>query len=151
MVSSSISFCASQICCPEYVEKIFIRLFILFQGNCKPLRRLCTDMASVMLCHSSGFYAYVMSIAPDCMLMHCMIHYAILASKTLGPELMKMQRHVIKLINTVRSSTLNTCLFRRFCDRWMQITISFSITARSDGCQRATCFTLFGPSWAIIA
>ena len=135
------SFCTSQICCPEYVEKIFIRIFILFQGNCEPLRGLCTDITLAMLCHSSGFYAYVMSIAPDCMLMHCVIHHEILTSKTLGHELMKMQRHVIKLINTVRSSTLNTCLFRRFCGRWMQITISFSITAMGDGCQTATCLS----------
>ena len=51
------------------------------------------------------------------MLMHCMIHYETLASKTLGPELMKMQRHVIKLINTVKSSALNTRLFRLFYEQ----------------------------------
>ena len=123
------------------MEKIFIRLFILFHGNCEPLRGLCTDIALAMLCHSSGFYAYVMSIAPDCMFMHCMIHHEILASKTLGYELMKIQRHVIKLINTVRSSTLSIRLFRRLCGRWMQITIRFSITARGDGCQRTMCLS----------
>ena len=54
------------------------------------------------------------SVAPDCTFMHCTIHHENLASKTLAPELMKMQRHVIKLINTVKSSALKTRLFRRF-------------------------------------
>ena len=51
---------------------------------------------------------------PDCMFTHCTIHHDSLPSKTLGPELMKMQKHVIKLINTVKSSALNTSLLRRF-------------------------------------
>ena len=64
--------------------------------------------------HSSGFYAYVKSVAPDCSFMHCMIHDETLASRSLGSELMKMQRHVIKLISTVKSSALNTLMFRYF-------------------------------------
>ena len=67
-----------------------------------------------MLDHISGVYAYIQSVAPDCTFMHYMIHHEMLASNTLGPELMKMKRHVIKLINTVKSSALNTRLFRRF-------------------------------------
>ena len=45
--------------------------------------------------------------------MHCLIIRETLASKTLGPELMK----VIKLVNTVRFSALNTRLFRCFCKK----------------------------------
>ena len=57
------------------------------------------------------------SVAPDCTFMHCTIHHENLASMTFAPELMKMQRHVIMLINTVKSSALKTCLFRRFYEQ----------------------------------
>ena len=49
--------------------------------------------------------------------MHCTIHHENLASKTLPPELMKIQRHVIKLINRVKTSALKTRLFRRFYEQ----------------------------------
>jgi len=50
---------------------------------------LCTDGAPAMLGHSSGLHTYVKKVSPDCMFMHCMMHREVLASKTLGPELMK--------------------------------------------------------------
>ena len=68
-----------------------------------------------MLGHSSGFQAHVKKVSPDCTFMHCMIHREALASKTLGPDLTEVLRQVIKLVNTVKSSALNTRLFRRFC------------------------------------
>ena len=43
-----------------------------------------------------------------------MIHREALASKTLGPDLTEMLRQLIKLVNTGKSSALNTRLFRRF-------------------------------------
>ena len=45
------------------------------------------------------------------------MHHENLASKTLPPELMNMQKHVIKLINTIKSSALKTRLFRRFYEQ----------------------------------
>ena len=70
-----------------------------------------------MLGHSSGLHAYVEKVSPDCMFMHCMIHREALASKTLGSELMKVLKQVVKLVNAVKSSALNTRLFRRFCEQ----------------------------------
>ena len=66
----------------------------------KLFRGLCTGVASAMFGHSSGVYGYVKSIAPDCTFMHCMRHHEALPSRTLGPGMMKMQRHVIKLVST---------------------------------------------------
>ena len=70
-----------------------------------------------MLGHSSGFYAHVKKVSPICTFMYCMIHREALASKTLGPDLKEVLRQVIILINTVKSSALNTRLFRLFCEQ----------------------------------
>ena len=70
-----------------------------------------------MLGHSSRFYAHVKKVSLVCTFMHCMIHREALASKTLGPDLTEVLRQVIKLVNTVKSSALNTRLFRRFCEQ----------------------------------
>ena len=69
-----------------------------------------------MLGHSSRFQTYVKKIAPDCTFMHSMILHEAMASKTLGSELKKVVKHLIKLINTVRFCTLNTRLFSCFCE-----------------------------------
>ena len=95
----------------EDIHQTIVTVFKTNDIKWEPLHEHCTGDASAMLGHSSGVYAYVKSVAPDCTFMHCMIHHETLASMTLGPELMKMQRHLIKLINTVKSSALNTCLF----------------------------------------
>ena len=99
-------------------EDVFRAIDTFFRENDIKWERLCglcTDGAPAMLGHSSGFHANVKKVAPGCTLMHCMIHREALASKTLGPELTKMLKQVIKLVNTVKSSALNTRLFRRFC------------------------------------
>ena len=70
-----------------------------------------------MLGHSLGFRAHIKEVSPDCTSMHCMIHREALASKTLGPDLTAVFRQVIKLINMVKSSAMNTRLFRRFCEQ----------------------------------
>ena len=95
-------------------EDIFKTIDTFFEANdikWELLCGLCTDGAPAMLGHSSGFYAHVKKVSPVCTFMHCMIHREALASKTLGPDLTEVLRQVIKLVNTVKSSALNTCLF----------------------------------------
>ena len=75
------------------------------------------DGAPAMLGHSSGFCAHVKEVSPDRTSMHCMIRHEALASKTLGPDLMAMLRQVIKLVNMLKSSAMNTRLFRHFCEQ----------------------------------
>ena len=101
-------------------EDIFKTIDTFFKANdikWELLCGLCTDGAPARLGHSSGFYAHVKKVSPVCTFMHCMIHREALASKTLGPELTEVLRQVIKLVNTVKSSALNTRLFRRFCEQ----------------------------------
>ena len=79
------------------------------------LNGICTNGAPAMLGHSSGFHAHVKKVSPFCTFMRCVIHREALASKTLGPNLTELLRQIIKLNNAVKSSALNTRLFRRFC------------------------------------
>ena len=69
-----------------------------------------------MLGHSSGFHAHVLEVFPDCTFMHCMIRLQALASKTLRPDFTVVLRQVTNLVDTVKSSALNTRLFRHFCE-----------------------------------
>ena len=56
-------------------------------------------------------------MVPDCIFIYCILHGEALASKTLSPELMKVLKQVITLVNAIKSSAFNTCLFRRFCKK----------------------------------
>ena len=56
-------------------------------------------------------------MVPDCIFIHCILHGKALALKTLSPELMKVLKQVITLVNAVKSSALNPRLFRRFCKK----------------------------------
>ena len=133
--STDISFCAQLIVFVRYVhnglfkdeflcildlpsrtrgEDIFKTIDTFFKANdinWELLCGLCTDGAPAVLGHSSGFYAHVKKVSPVCTFMHCMIHREALASKTLGPDLTEVLRQVIKLVNPVKSSALNTRLF----------------------------------------
>ena len=101
-------------------EDIFKTIDTFFKANDIKWELLCgiyKDDASAMLGHSSGFFAHVKKVSPICIFMHCMIHDEALTSKTLGPDLTEVLSQVIKLVNTVKSSALNTRLFRRFCEQ----------------------------------
>ena len=102
------------------VEDIFKTIDAFFKANnikWEQLCGLCTDGAPAMLGHSSGVHSHVKKVSPACTFMHCMIHREALASKTLGPDLTEVLRQVIKLVNIVKSSALNTRLFRHFCEQ----------------------------------
>ena len=47
--------------------------------------------------------------------MHCMIHRQALAAKTLPESLQNVLDIVIKTVNFVKNSALNTRLFRKLC------------------------------------
>ena len=73
---------------------------------------ICTDGAPAMIGSRSGFQALVKHRAPAVKGVHCMIHRQALASKTL-PEYVFQQS--INLVNYIKSSTLNTRLFKELC------------------------------------
>uniref|UniRef100_K7FT67 Uncharacterized protein n=1 Tax=Pelodiscus sinensis TaxID=13735 RepID=K7FT67_PELSI len=67
-----------------------------------------TDGAPVMLGSRSDFHTLV---KPE----HCFIHREALMSKTLPDQLNTVFKGLVKVVNHIKSSALNTRLFKRFC------------------------------------
>ena len=69
-----------------------------------------------MLGKHSGFKAKLQQVAPHTFMIHCMIHGEALAARTMPESLMNVFSQVIKIVNHIKSSALNTRLFKLFCD-----------------------------------
>ena len=76
---------------------------------------VCTDGAPAMLGSRSGFITQVKQRNPKVVGTHCMIHREALASKTLPARLRATLTEVIRVVNYVKGSGLNTRLFRQLC------------------------------------
>ena len=76
---------------------------------------VCTDGAPAMLGSKSGFQTRVKEKAPNAKGTHCMIHRYALASKTLPVPLQDVLSSVIKIVNFVKGSALQTRLFKQLC------------------------------------
>lgn len=76
---------------------------------------VCTDGAPAMLGSRSGFVTLVKQKNPSVVAIHCMIHREALVSKTLPEPLKSVLKHAIKTVNCIKSSALNTRLFRELC------------------------------------
>ena len=74
-----------------------------------------TDGTPAMLGVRSGFKAKLLEVAPQTSMVHCMIHREALASRTLPETLQSVLSEVVKMVNHIKSSALNTRLFRLFC------------------------------------
>ena len=68
-----------------------------------------------MLGQKSGFRARVMKIAPHVKFLHCMIHRFALSCKVLPAEFVDVLSLVIKMVNNVKGSALNSRLFKILC------------------------------------
>ena len=77
---------------------------------------VCTDGAPAMIGSRSGFQALVKHRAPAVKGVHCMIHRQALASKTLPESLSNVLQQSISLVNYIKSSALNTRLFKELCE-----------------------------------
>ena len=75
-----------------------------------------TDGTPSMLGHKSGFKAYVTSVAPNVTFVHCFIHRFALCAEVLPQNMLSCLHRVIKLVNFVKTSALNTRLFKRLCE-----------------------------------
>ena len=137
--STDVSSCAQLICFVRYIYEgdfkedflfclplstttkgndIFEKVNAFFIDNgldWKNLCAICSDGAPAMLGCRSGFQARVKAQVGDVMSLHCMIHRHALASKTLPPLLSDVMSGVIKLVNYIKRSVLNTRLFRELC------------------------------------
>jgi len=77
----------------------------------------CTsDGAPAMLGVKSGFKARVLEVAPHVIFTHCMIHRFALPCKVLPEELRCELSQVIKIVNHIKGSGLNSRLFKLICE-----------------------------------
>ena len=74
-----------------------------------------TDGAPAMLGRKSGFQAYVKDIATNATFVHCFIHRFALCTKVLPSGLLPCLNKIIKIVNFIKTSALNTRLFARLC------------------------------------
>ena len=79
------------------------------------LVRVCTDDAPAMIGANSGLISLLKQKNPAIQGTHCMIHKAALVSKTIPKRLHEHMSVVIKVVNYVKSSALNTRLFSKLC------------------------------------
>ena len=76
---------------------------------------VCTDGAPAMIGSRSGFVKLVQEKNPAVTGTHCVIHRQALASKTLPGNLRSSLNLAIKVVNFVKSSSLNSRLFAALC------------------------------------
>uniref|UniRef100_A0A8C6P9H3 DUF4371 domain-containing protein n=1 Tax=Nothobranchius furzeri TaxID=105023 RepID=A0A8C6P9H3_NOTFU len=75
-----------------------------------------TDGAAAMLGNDKGLKATVVQVAPHINFTHCIIHREVLASKSLDPELKTVLESANKIVNHIKSRSLNTRLFAALCN-----------------------------------
>ena len=72
----------------------------------------CTiDGAPFMLGRKSGFSIYVETVSSNATIVHCFIHRFALCAKMLPEKMLLCLKQVIKLVNFVKTSAVNTRLF----------------------------------------
>ncbi|XP_025406396.1 protein ZBED8-like [Sipha flava] len=79
------------------------------------LAGFCTDGAPAMLGSRSGLATLVKEKNRKVLTTHCIIHRQALVSKTLPEELQYTLKQAIKLVNIIKTSALNTRIFKKIC------------------------------------
>ena len=75
-----------------------------------------TNGAPAMLGRKSGFQTYVKDVAANATFVHCFIHRFALCTKVLPVKLMSCLNKIIKIVNFIKTSALNSWLFARLCE-----------------------------------
>lgn len=99
-------------------EDVFNMVNSFFEIHGLEWKNLCgctTDGAPAMIGCRSGFQSKVIEKNSSAKNLHCMLHRQALASKTLPSELKEILNKTIKMVNFIKSSALNTRLFRLLC------------------------------------
>ena len=97
------------------VFQVLIDFFDKTELSWSKLVGVCTDGAPAMIGANSGLVSLIKQKNPTIQGTHCMIHKAALVSKTIPKRLHEHLSVVIKLVNYVKSSALNTRLFSKLC------------------------------------
>lgn len=82
----------------------------------KKLIGCTTDCAPSMLWRKSGFASHLKVVSPNATIVHCFIHRLALCARVLPENMLLCLNRVIKLVNFVKTSALNTRLFKRLCE-----------------------------------
>ncbi|XP_068204577.1 zinc finger BED domain-containing protein 5-like [Palaemon carinicauda] len=99
-------------------DDVFKAVSGFFQENdisWEKLIGVCTDGAPAMLGTRSGFVTKVKEKASSVISTHRFIHHRALAAKTLPSKLQKHLNIMIKIVNHIKHSALNTRLFMKLC------------------------------------
>jgi hypothetical protein len=94
------------------VQSFFAKLNFDWKEKLHTLR---TGGAPAMLANTSGFATLVKKEAPHIVVTHCFLHRHALATETLPTTLKEVLSTSIKLVNIIRSRSLNSRIFKRFC------------------------------------
>uniref|UniRef100_A0A671XCY3 DUF4371 domain-containing protein n=1 Tax=Sparus aurata TaxID=8175 RepID=A0A671XCY3_SPAAU len=76
---------------------------------------LCTDGTRAMAGLKSGLIALVRDVVPEVIWTHCMMHRESLVAKDMNAELSDIMDSVVKVVNTVKKSALQTRLSSNLC------------------------------------
>ena len=96
-------------------SKCWLIFFFLNKLSWSKLIGVCTDGAPAMISSKSGLLSLVKQKNPAVQGTHCMIHKAALVSKTIPMRLHEHMFVIIKVVNFVKISALNTRLFSQLC------------------------------------
>ena len=76
---------------------------------------VCTDGALVMLGSRNGFIARMKQKSTNAVGSHCVIHPEALTSRTLPAAMKDKLAIIIRVVNFVKTSAVNTRLFAKLC------------------------------------
>lgn len=99
-------------------EDVFKVVATFFDNNGMKWEKLvgvCTDGAPAMIGSRSGFIARIKQISPNAVGSHCVIHREALASRTLPAAMKDHLAIIIRAVNFVKTSAVNTRLFTKLC------------------------------------
>ena len=100
---------------------MFLRFWTIFQTEKTGLKKvdwLHNRRGSLLLGRKSGFITYVETVSSNPTIVHCFIHRFALCAKALPEKMLLRLKRVIKLANFVKTSAVNTQLFKRLCEEF---------------------------------
>ena len=77
---------------------------------------ICFDGAAAMMGEKSGVIKRIKDFAAECVSTHCFLHWESLATKKLSSKLNNVLCEVVKVVNHIKKSPLNSRLFTELCD-----------------------------------
>ena len=95
-------------------KDVFEVLYNFFKQNeieWKKLIGCTTDGAPSLLGRKSGFTTYVETVSSNATIVHCFIHRFVLWAKMPPEKMLFCLKRIIKLVNFVKTSAVNTRLF----------------------------------------